>query len=451
MRKSCDIPRLVVSSYKGKAGKTAVTLSLYDSLTKAGHRVSLFKVGPDFIDPSYHGAISGRPSRNLDHFLMGGKVVERFCTYSEGSDLAIIEGVHGLYDSMDGYSEEGSTAQIAKLLKAPVLAVVDGGRINRTAAAIVLGLGAFDPGVKFAGAFLTDVTDGQAEKIRRALEGAGIPVLGTLYRSQSIAETMRYRHLGLVHTQESDGSVLSAVTAARSDINPSGVFAMAKEASGPLEYEPSGKQDAPIVRPRIGIARGRAFSFYYPETIEEATRLGDVRFFDPETDQGVDADIMIMGGGFPEIYAATLERNKPMRSYVRGFVERGGIVYAECGGLMYLSSKLSYKGTEHDMVGIFDAVGTFHDRRVGHGYVWGKLEKDTLLGQKGGELKGHEFHYMELRTKLDTAFKYDRGVGINGRDGLTYKNVYAHFMHIHPVTSNVVEKLVEKHQHPAGR
>ena len=451
MGKSSNIPRLVVSSYKGKAGKTAATLSLCNSLKKAGYRVSMFKVGPDFIDPSYHEALSGKPSRNLDHFLMGEKALERFCAYSEGSDFAFVEGAHGLYDSMDGYSEEGSTAQIAKLLKAPVLIVVDGERVNRTAAAIALGLKTFDPKVKFAGSFLTDVTDQQAEKMSRALDGAGIQVLGTLYRSQPIDETMRYRHLGLVHTRESVSSVLNAITAARSDIDAARLFATAKEASETLDYEPRGRQEEPLTKPRIGIARGRAFSFYYPETIEEAARLGDVRFFDPETDPGVDADIIIMGGGFPEVYAETLEKNRPMRSFVRRFAERGGILYAECGGLLYLSRRVSYNGTEHDMVGVFDAVGTFRDRRVGHGYVWGRLEKDTLLGQKGVELKGHEFHYTELGTNLDTAFKYDRGSGINGRDGLTYKNVYAHFMHIHPVTYNFVKKLAENSRMSAGQ
>ena len=163
MSKSCEVPRLVISSDRGKSGKTTVALSLYSSLTKAGYRVSMFKVGPDFIDPSYHEALSGKPSRNLDHFLMGKRVVERFCTYSKGSDLAIVEGVHSLYDSMDGYTEEGSTAQVAKLLKAPVLLVVNGERVNRTAAAIVLGMKEFDSKIGLAGVILTDVTDQQAE------------------------------------------------------------------------------------------------------------------------------------------------------------------------------------------------------------------------------------------------------------------------------------------------
>ena len=450
MSKSCEVPRLVISSDRGKSGKTTVALSLYSSLTKAGYRVSMFKVGPDFIDPSYHEALSGKPSRNLDHFLMGKRVVERFCTYSKGSDLAIVEGVHSLYDSMDGYTEEGSTAQVAKLLKAPVLLVVNGERVNRTAAAIVLGMKEFDSKIGLAGVILTDVTEQQAEKMSRALDGVGVRVLGALYRSQHIAEAMQYRHLGLVHMQESDGSGLSAVAGARSSLDAARLFALAKDTSGTLRYEPDSKQQAPLAKPRIGIARGRAFSFYYPETIEEATRLGDVRFFDPEADERVDADIIIMGGGFPEVYGEALERNRPMKSFIKGFVEKGGILYAECGGLAYLSRRLSYRGDEYDMVGVFDAVGTFQERRVGHGYVWGKLEKDTLLGNRGVELKGHEFHYIEIQTKLDTAFKYDRGRGINGRDGLTYKNTYAHFMHIHPVTYNFVERLVQKSQSHAA-
>ena len=326
MNKACEVPRLVVSSYRGRSGKTTVALSLYDSLTKLGYRVSMFKVGPDFIDPSYHEAVSGKPSRNLDHFLMGEKVVERFCSYSEGSDLALVEGVHSLYDSLDGYTEEGSTAQIAKLLKAPVLLVVNGERVNRTAAAIVLGLKAFDSKVKLGGVFLTDVTDHQAEKMTKALDGAGIQVLGVLYKSQGVADAMRYRHLGLVHAQEGSGADLGAIAAAKSDVDSARLLAMAKERSETLYYEPGVRPEAPPAKPKIGIARGRAFSFYYPETIEEAARLGDVRFFDPEIDQRVDADIIIMGGGFPEIYAEKLEKNRPMKSSIEGFDERGGIL-----------------------------------------------------------------------------------------------------------------------------
>lgn len=445
MRRTCTVPRVVVSSYQGRAGKTTVALALFASLTKAGHRVSLFKVGPDFIDPSYHQAVSGRPSRNLDHFLMGDKIVERFCEHSAGSDLALIEGVHSLYDSMDGYSEEGSTAQVAKLLKAPVLLVINGERVNRTAAALIPGLKAFDPAVKVCGAFLTNVTEEQAEKMRRPMESVGVQVLGTLFRSQLIQETMQYRHLGLIHMRERDGSALNDVTSAASRIDHSRLVAMARELSEPLEYAPAqGRRESPTPRPKIAIAHGRAFSFNYPETVERAGELGDVEFFDPETDQRVDADMAIMGGGFPEVYAETLEKNKPMMSSVKRFVARGGVLYAECGGLAYLSDRLSYKGVEYDMAGVFDAVGIFHDRRVGHGYVWGKLERDTILGLKGTELRGHEFHYTELRTKMETAFRYERGRGINGRDGLTHKNVYAHFMHLHPSSYDFIGRLVRQ-------
>ena len=451
MHSSCGVPRFVVSSYQGKAGKTTAVLSLYAALAKAGFRVSMFKLGPDFIDPSYHEAVSGRPSRNLDHFLMGERVPERFCRYSAGTDLAIVEGVHSLYDSMDGSSEEGSTAQVAKQLKAPVLLVINGERVNRTAAAAILGLRAFDPNVRLGGVFLTNVTQGQAEKMSKSLDDVGIRVLGTLYRNQLISETMQYRHLGLIHMDERESTTLSAVTSAASNIDVDGLVEMAREYSGDLDYAPqAGKEVRPTLRPKIGIAHGRAFSFNYPETIEEAARLGEVKLFDPETDQQIDADIIVMGGGFPEVYAESLEKNRPMKSFLRGFVEKGGILYAECGGLEYLSRRLSYKGVEHEMVGIFDAVGVLHDRRVGHGYVWGTLEMDTAIGSRGTELRGHEFHYVELRTGAQTALRYERGRGIGGRDGLTYKNAYAQFMHLHPSTYDFMWKLVELRERQAA-
>lgn len=444
MHRGCGVPRLVVSSFTGKAGKTVALLSLYNALTKAGRKVSLFKVGPDFIDPSYHQALSGRPSRNLDHLLMGEKVVDRFCAHSEGSDISLVEGVHGLYDSFDGASEEGSTAQIAKLLRAPVLLVINGGRVNRTAAAMALGLRAFDREVNLVGAFLTEVAEGKAEKITGALASVGVPVLGVLYKSQPIAETMKYRHLGLVHMEERDDGVLDALSSARSTIDPARVFDMASEHSVPLEYTVTEEEDGPPPpKPKIGIAYGRTFSFNYPETVEEASRLGELRLFDPEKDQSVDADIIIMGGGFPEIYAEGLEKNRPMKSFIKRFVEKGRPLYAECGGLEYLGTKLEYRGTEYDMAGIFDAKGTLHERPMGHGYVWGKLEKDTVIGDEGLELKGHEFHYVEIKTREETALRYSRGRGIGGRDGLTYKSAYAQFMHIHPVTYNFVRKLTE--------
>lgn len=443
MRRSCDVPRLVISSYKGKAGKTVATLELYDRLTKAGYKVSLFKVGPDFIDPSYHEALSGKPSRNLDHILMGEKVVERFCVHSRGSDVALVEGVHGLYDSPDGISEEGSTAQVAKLLKAPVLLVINGERVNRTAAAMTLGLRAFDPEVRFAGAFLTEVAEGKAEKMKASLAAVGVRVLGVLYKSESIAETMRYRHLGLVHMHERDTQVLGAIASASSDVDAPEVLTMAAEGSEPLKYSvDEGQPDPRGPRPRIGMAYGRTFSFNYPETVEEASKLGRLVLFDPEKDQTVDADVIIMGGGFPEVYAEGLEKNKPMKAFIRSFVEKGRPLYAECGGLMYLARSIEYRGSEHEMAGVFDARGTVHDRPVGHGYAWGRLERDTVIGHEGLELKGHEFHYTELRTTQETTFRYARGRGIDGRDGLTYRNVYAHFMHIHPVTYNFVRRIV---------
>jgi hydrogenobyrinic acid a,c-diamide synthase (glutamine-hydrolysing) (EC 6.3.5.9)/cobyrinate a,c-diamide synthase (EC 6.3.5.-) len=195
-------PRLIISSYKGKSGKTIATMAIANALIRAGFTVSMFKVGPDYIDPSLHGLITGSPSRNLDYVLMGSGVLERLYRYSMVSDIALIEGVAGLYDSVDGSSELGSTAQLAKLTKTPVLLVINGERINRTARAIIRGLRQFDPEVKIIGAILTNIASRQVDKLTRIVEEEGLPVVGAIPRSEDIEESFSYRHLGLRHAKE---------------------------------------------------------------------------------------------------------------------------------------------------------------------------------------------------------------------------------------------------------
>jgi len=442
-----SVPRLIISSYRGKNGKTVATLAIASALIRRGLKVSMFKVGPDFIDPSYHQEITGAPSRNLDHVLMGDRVIERFHRYSVGKDIAIIEGVAGLYDSPDGLTEEGSTAQMAKILKAPVVIVINGERINRTAGAILRGLREFDRDVKIIGAVLTNVVSGQIDKMSKVINREGIELIGYIGKSSTIESIMSYRHLGLVHaTERTPGSIASAYNDAPINIDATKVLSAARENLEVLnvrlrEAEIYEKRDL-----RIGIVHGRAFTFYYPETIEIASRLGNVQFIDPERDQSAGADLILIGGGFPEIYAGELEKNRPFRSYIKNFVEKGGYLYAECGGLMYLSDSIVYDNAEYKMVGVFDAMSIMMDRPVGHGYARGIALKDTLIATRGTVLLGHEFHYAKLLLKsgYDFGIKYDKGTGINGFDGLAIRNSYAQFMHIHPETYNFMSILAEK-------
>ncbi|MEM0097252.1 MAG: cobyrinate a,c-diamide synthase [Conexivisphaerales archaeon] len=447
MQEVNDVPRLIISSYKGKNGKTVATLAIASALIKKGINVSMFKVGPDFIDPSYHEALTGMPSRNLDHVLMKDKVVDRFNRFSNGKGIAIIEGVAGLFDSPDGITEEGSTAQMAKILKSPVIIVINGERINRTAGAILQGLRGFDKDVKLAGVILTNVVPQQVDKMSKIINDERIELLGFISKSSTIEKTMGYRHLGLVHAREKgSGEIAETFYNISGNINAEKVMMVARENVEPLNVNLTEDTVFEKSETRIGILSGRSFTFYYPETIEIASKVGKVEFIDPERDQSSNVDLILIGGGFPEIYSDMLEKNKPFRSYIRTFIERGGYLYAECGGLMYLTDSIVYNGGEYKMVGIIDAVSVMFDRPVGHGYARGITLRDTPFATKGTMLLGHEFHYSKLvlRSKYDFSIKYEKGTGINGLDGFNINNSYAHFMHIHPETYDYISQLAKK-------
>jgi len=446
------IPRLVVSSYKGKGGKTLATMAILSALSRQGLKVCAFKNGPDFIDPSYHRAVLGTPSRNLDYVLMGPTVVERFYRYSSGYDVGVVEGNHGLYDSMDGRTELGSTAQMAKLLGAPVVVVLDGERLNRTVGALVRGLTQFDPGVRLRGAILTNVVPRQFERLTAIVEAEGLPVVGIIPRSEELARWMEYRHLGLTPMEERRSGGL--VDLVREQLGPrvdgTQLFRIAREGSEPVPLRvPEAAPTEATGTARIGVFGGRPFTFYYPETLERASQLGTVVFIDPETDPALPPlDLLLIGGGFPELYADALQRNRSLRSDVRRFAERGGRVYAECGGLMYLTDSIVTSEGEFDMTGVIEGVTVHSKRPAAHGYATARVLRDIPIARAGTVLRGHEFHYSRvlLRKKYELALAYDLGQGLSDRhDGIQVNNVYAHYLHLHPATYDVLSALV-----PAG-
>ena len=444
-----SIPRLVVSSSKGRAGKTLATMAVLSALTHAGRKVCAFKNGPDILAPGHHAAILGAPSRNLDVVLMGEKVLERFYRYSLGFDIAVVEGNHGLYDSPDGRSEVGSTAQLARLLGAPVVLVVDGERVNRTAGAVVRGLRQFDPRLRFAGAILTNVVARQFDRLTGTVESEGLPVIGILPRDEELIAAMVYRHLGLVPMAERRPSALVDLVERRlaPRIDAPRLMALVREGSVPVPVHlspPPGVPPSPVAR--VGILAGRPFTFYYPEMLERARELGTVTILDPETDSSLPAlDLLVIGGGFPEVYAESLERNRPFRSAVRQFAERGGRIYAECGGLMYLTDSIVRPDGEFAMVGVIEGVTHQERRPIAHGHATARVERDTLIAPRGTLLRGHEFHYswVELKHHYDLALAYDRGQGLTGgRDGIQVGNVYAHYLHLHPASYPVLDHLL---------
>ena len=443
-----SVPRVVVSSYRGRGGKTLATMALLAAFSRSGLRTCAFKNGPDYIDPGHHSAVLGTPSRNLDYVLMGDRIPQRFHGYSAGFDMAVVEGNHGLYDSLDGRSEDGSTAQLAKLLGAPVVLVVDGERMNRTAGALVRGLIAFDPGLRFAGAILTNIIPRQFDRLSRTIEAEGLPVVGILPRDDEIASAMEYRHLGLVPMEERPRPALVDLVRERlaPRIDVSRLLARVRETTQPVRVRAREELRRSLEgTARIGFLAGRPFTFYYPEMLERARELGRVVFIDPETESALpDLDLLVIGGGFPEVYAESLERNGAMRSAVREFAARGGRVYAECGGLMYLTRSIRTDRGQFEMVGLIDGVTIQEKRPIAHGYATARVVRDTPVAPQGSLLRGHEFHYsrVALTHDYDLALAYDLGRGLSsGRDGVQVGNVYAHYLHLHPETYSVLDAL----------
>lgn len=450
-----NIPRVIISGVKGKIGKTTITIAILYMLGKSGLKVQPFKVGPDFIDPTYHRLVSNVWSRNLDAYLMSSEeIIRRFCKYCIDKDIAIIEGVLGLYDSVDGISEIGSTAHIAKILKAPVVLVVDVERMNRSILPIIRGFRQFDEEVNIRGIILTNIANPRhAAKMIRILENENVEIIGLIPRSEKLREVMIYRHLGLIPTIERRDSA-KIVDIVESEIKPyldiNALLRIAREVEA-LKINNNLTEENIINKysVNIGIIFDEAFSFYYPEVLEKAHTYADkVHYISSiSTDSLPKIDILIIGGGFPEVYAEKISRNKPLMSSIRKFVENNGVVYAECGGLMYLTSSiLTLDNEEYDMCAIFDAYTVMKRRPVGHGYVEAEVINNNIISSVGQVIRGHEFHHSKIIIKdssVKYAYKLRRGFGIVDKlDGLIKRNVLAQYLHVHPSTYNYVEKLV---------
>jgi cobyrinic acid a,c-diamide synthase len=421
--------------------------------------VAPFKKGPDYIDAAWLTRAAQRPCRNLDLFLFSPPVAVRsFLDASADADLAIIEGNRGLYDGMD---PEGSysSAELAKLLKVPVLLSVDVTKTTRTAAAQVLGCQTLDPKVPLAGVVLTRVGGSRHESVvRETMEGiCGIPVLGAIPRLPD--DIFPERHLGLVPPQETgevegplaqvkelaeryldlDG-ILDLARTAPTDLNNHEVLARDGEsADGPATAATEGGPDLrgePGVR--IGVFRDAAFQFYYPENLEQLIQRGaELVEISPIEDSFLpEVDALYLGGGFPETLASQLSENLAFMRSVREAAETGLPIYAECGGAVYLGESLHYQGRTFPLVGVLPVEYGFQAKPRGHGYTVLETVAENPFFPQGCTLRGHEFHYTYLHSsgdeELDFAFKMHRGYGFDGRsDGLRRFNVLASYTHVH--------------------
>jgi cobyrinic acid a,c-diamide synthase len=424
-------PRLVVGGTHSGVGKTTVATGLLAALRRAGHRPAGAKVGPDFIDPGYHALACGRPPRNLDAWLCGPEVIPALAgRAAAGADVLVVEGVMGLFDgSADG--TPSSTADVARLLEAPVVLVVDAGAMAGSVAAVVHGFATLDPSVRLGGVVLNRVGSPAHEvQLREALAPLGHPVLGALRRDDRL--TWRDRHLGLVPVAERPAVVgealdrLAAAVAEQVDLDA--VMRLARSAppmpvGPPPQPDPTGGSGV-----RIAVAAGAAFTFTYTDTLDALVAAGAEPVpFDPLRDAALPDGVggLIAGGGFPEVYAAELAANRPMLEDVRRRLAGGLPTWAECGGLLWLCRTLDGR----PMAGIVPAEAEMTDRLT-LGYREATLTAPSPVGAAGTVLRGHEFHYSTVAPTGD-ALRFRSRFG-ERPDGFATPTLLATYLHHHP-------------------
>ncbi|QLA18708.1 cobyrinate a,c-diamide synthase [Desulfolutivibrio sulfoxidireducens] len=456
-------PRLVLAGLSGGAGKTIVTLGVCRALARRGLTVRPFKKGPDYIDASWLGLAAGREASNLDPFLLPADLVRGlFFEKSAGCDISVIEGNRGLFDGKD-LSGSFSTAELARLLCAPVVLVLDATKMTRTAAAIVAGCAAFESGLSLAGV-ICNRTAGERHRsiLRRSIEEyTGIPVLGMLPKMPE--NPIPERHMGLLSNREYDRQepILDTLADCVADcVDLDRLLHLAGTAPDMEQPDalsitdwaapsiPPDDRHAPAGRPRIGVVRDAALWFYYPENLEALTRAGAdislVSLLSP--DPWPELDGLYLGGGFPETMARALADNLDVRDRVRGFSRAGMPIYAECGGFMYLCRELRVAGETFPMAGVFPLTTTLCPRPQGLGYSRALVRRENPFHPVGFELAGHEFHYSRCLACLacldgppapppgpeSFCLEMKRGAGmLHGLDGLLSDATFAAYTHIH--------------------
>ncbi len=429
-------PRIVVAGTHSGAGKTTVASGLMAALRVKRLKVAPFKVGPDFIDPSYHALATGWPGRNLDVFLSGPDLIgPLFAHGARGADVAIVEGVMGLFDGKSGGGEFASTAHVAKLLDAPVLLVVDAGAMARSAAAIVHGYATFDPELRLAGVILNRVGSPTHETmLREAIEPLGVPIVGALRRDDVLSAPDR--HLGLVPVAERRNETRRTLNVVAQRISTScdleGILRLAA-AAGPLHEKPW-VPHIPDPKPsatRVAVAGGPAFSFVYEENLELLRGAGaEISFFDPTSDETLPegTEALYLGGGFPETYAGALSENEPLRKEVRKFAGSGRPVAAECGGLLYLCRELDGR----EMCGVLAAEARM-TARLSLGYRKARGLASSPLLDRDACIRGHEFHYSTVEPQAG-ALPYASPaweLSERGEEGFVTGGVHASYLHTH--------------------
>lgn len=449
-RAGASVPRLVIAGTASGVGKTTVMVGLVRGLRARGLRVAVFKCGPDYLDPGYHARAAGAPCHNLDGWMMGKEaVLGTFERVAEQADIALIEGVMGLFDGVSPTTEAGSTAEIAKWLAAPVVLVVDASGMARSIAALVHGFADFDRELAFAGIVCNRVgSPGHLGLLREALGTP--PILGGLPKDDTLA--FAERHLGLRTADEH--ALPERVLAAWGErvaewVDVEALVSAARSAPA-LERATQSTPAARSPRCRIGVAFDEAFHFYYEDNLRRLELLGaELVRFSPLADAALpDVGGLYLGGGYPELYAERLSGNRSLLAAIAAFADSGRPIYAECGGLMALCSAIRTRdGRSHLMAGVIPGEAVMHDRLRALGYVDVETQSSSLLGPAGVRFRGHEFRYSELVGVPDAferayAVRKRRG-GDTRREGYLRGSVLASYVHAHWASSpSVAEAFV---------
>ncbi len=451
------VPRLVIAAPSSGSGKTTVATGLMAALTGRGLAVSPHKVGPDYIDPGYHALATGRVGRNLDAYLCGPELVgPLFLHGARGCDIAVVEGVMGLYDGAAGEGELASTAQVAKLLRAPVVLVVDASSQSRSVAALVHGFVSWDPEVRIGGVILNKVASDRHEVLlREAVDSVGVPVLGVLRRAAPVETPSR--HLGLVPVAERGSDAVDAVAAMGAQVaagcDLEALVGLAR-AAGPLPGGSAPWTPGPVPThhptrsvkkstPRVAVAGGAAFTFSYAEHSELLAAAGaEVVTFDPLRDEELPDGTagLVIGGGFPEVYASELSANEGLRKSVAELALSGAPVAAECAGLLYLCRELDGL----PMCGVLDASARMSERLT-LGYRDAVAVSDSALAGAGTRMRGHEFHRTVVEPGAGAAPAWGMRAPERRVEGFVERGVHASYLHTHwAAEPGVARRFVER-------
>ena len=444
--KELKIPRLVVAGATSGVGKTSITSAIIYGIKKRGYSVQAFKVGPDYIDPSYLSAISGNDTRNLDVWLMGENELVQSFVKNSASDISIIEGVMGYYDGFGGKTNYASTHHVASLVKSPTVLILDASRTARSIAATALGFAKFHRNSRIVGMILNKIGSEKHEKMcKQALANLKVPILGSILKN---SDSMESRHLGLIPVKEQKPlqNKIRKISREISDsLDIDKILQICKNVPQ-LPKVQQKKFKNPTAT--VAVALDSSFNFYYHDNLEALRREGaKLKFFSPVSDKKIPkCDLIYIGGGFPEVLGQSLERNTTMRNLIKKHAEEEMPIYAECGGLMYLTKSISFGKKKYKMVGLFDAE-TQMTKKMTLNYTEGRITSNCLISGPA-KFRAHEFHYSKISNLArDANLVYDLkiGEGISGKkDALSEYNTLASYCHLYFDSAKYATKLVSK-------